>query len=161
MSQGLARTYGLLEEAVGHIDFCLTAVRHDNLALLARTSRHNIQSCLTTLQVQVTAPAHEYKLFNEEPLSLEVQVKSFAPFGRVVSDIHTIVRDGSTRVYRFQLPFFLDAEIRLGLKGAQGVEIGMVQLSNAEDRSITLSPANFVVENSGQVYRADRVFVPL
>jgi hypothetical protein len=159
--QTLNRAYWLLEETVNHVDFCLTAVRHDNLALLARASEHEIRSCLTSLQVTVTAPEHRRTFSNEEPLSLEVWVKSFAPFGRVVSDIHTILRDGMPHMYRFELPFFVDAELRLGIKGGQDVEIGVVRIFNAEDRHITLSPANFTVENDRQIYRVDRVFVPL
>lgn len=161
LSRTLDRAYWLLEETAKHFDFCLTAVRHDNLSLLARTSENEIRSCLTSVQVPVTAPEYKRTFSNEKPLSLEIQVKSFAPFSRVVSDIHTIVQDGIPHVYRFDLPFFVDAELRLGLKGGQDVEVGTVRLSNAEDRPITLSPANFVVENDGQIYRVNRVFVPL
>lgn len=159
--KSLERVYGLLERAIKHLDFCLTALRFDNLNLISRASENDIQSCLTTIQVRLTAPAFEQVYTNKEPLSLEIQVRSFAPFRHVVSDVHTVVGNGTPYVYCFQLPFFMDAELCLGLKGGQGVELETVQLFNAEDRPITLSPANFEIENDGQIFRANRVFVPL
>lgn len=156
----LSRAWGLLEELVGHLDFCLTAAQFDNLNLLARTSSRPIQSGLTTIQVQVTSPKCDRPFTSDEPLSLEVQVRPTGPFGRPVSDIHTIVRDGTTRLYEFALPFFVMGELRLGLERGQELRLGTVRLSNADDRAITLEPEEFGVENDGQVFRA-RVLVPL
>jgi hypothetical protein len=136
----LSSAWGLLEEVVGHLDFCLTAARFDSLNLLDRSSQLEIQTCLTTIQVEVTSPKCDRPFTNGEPLSLEVQVKPAGPFGRVASDIHTIVRDGTTRLYQFALPFFVEGELRLGLEGGTELRLGTVRLSNADDRVITLAP---------------------
>lgn len=159
-SPALGRAWGFLEEMLGHLDFALTPVRFDDLNLLARSSPTPIATSFTTIQVELTVPRCDQPFTNDEPLSLEVQVRSSGPSGRITSDIHTVVRDGTARCYSLQVPFFVDAELRLGLDDGHEVQLGTVRLANAEDRPITLEATEFTAEKERHAFRT-RVLVPL
>jgi lysophospholipase L1-like esterase len=159
----LTRAYWLLDDTLEQFDFCLTAMCYNTLSLLSQSSKYEIENCLTLVQVSLTAPEYQktFSNSNDELLSLEIKVKSFAPFNYIICDIQTIIRDGLPHLYCFQVSFFLDGEIWLGIKSGQEVKVNTVRLSNAKDKSKVLEPKDLIVENEGQVYRSPRIFVPL
>jgi len=81
---------------------------------------------------------------------------------RVTHEFQHIVPDGRPRLYSFELLHFVEADIRIGIRG-DNVEINSVAFSNRPDRKsiLTISPGDFSVDLEDDIrWYSKSIFLP-
>lgn len=159
--RSMGRAAQLMESTVDQTEHCITAANLEILSRLVDPTEMAILSNLTKISITLTSPKSTDSDMESEPWLLELQVNPIAPFGRIISDIQVIVRDGQSRVYCFSLPLFIDAEICIGIRAGQQIKLEKVRLATTTDRVVSLTAKDFIVEQEGKVYRRSHLLLPV